>query len=293
MKKGLRITAIIVILLLAIGGAIFYFVYNSKPRLSVSILQFNELATNETNLTLEVKVKNTLPFKVTAGNLHFEIKSNDVVLAENTEAIPVSLNAFRSNTFQVPVRLYTDSIKKISKDLTLNNTDSTYYEFSLTLIDTNSSIIPDTLHFSDKQLLPTFKFPVVALKDIEVNHALSKKKREIIFTISVKNYSNSPIIIKNPSYGIALNDDANVIHGKQIGEIKIDAKSEKFIKAPVTLEGDKLLHNATKILFNKEDCLVRIRLDGQLITQNEMIDGCEIHTRVLANLKDLLDKQKK
>lgn len=287
-KAGICIS-VIVVMLLAVVFAFFYFL-KRQPRLNVSILQYNQLETDHTDIQLKVNLKNAFPVKIKADDLQLSIEANNEIIAETKDRIPVTLLPFKRNSFTVPVRLYSKKIKEQTKDLTPKSKDSTDYFFNIRLLKASPEfLLPDTIFYTYHRRVPTFKLPVVSLEKIETEHLLNQSKREVYFYIKVINFNNDPIILQNPQYSIQINDSKKVLHGKRNANVTVAANSSKVFKVLLNLDGQKLLKHAGHLLFNKSESKIQIKLDSKLLVENAVLDGCEIHTRISTNLESLLN----
>ncbi|MGR3812423.1 hypothetical protein [Jiulongibacter sp. NS-SX5] len=261
-----------------------------RPKVNLSILQYNQLEENHSNLNLQVTLKNPLPLKIRSENFKMKIIANNETLAESFGEVPLELKGLTKNTFKLPVRLYSETVKRQTKHLTPTSTDSTNYHIYLSFIQPSPSFfVPDTLEIEHTLKSPTFRMPEVSFEGMELNHLLSKKKRELLVTINVVNFSNDPIVLLNPSYSLQIDDDPEVLKGRRMGKVKINGSSAQKFTLNIDMDEKKLLRNTPELLFKKSESKINIRLDSKLLINNAILDGCEIHMNIATDFESLIN----
>ncbi len=279
--------AILVALLVLLAGGYFAFSKLSNvfyPKMTLSILQINQIGSEEANLDVEVSLKNRSPLAIDFESFSFYVSAENKELVKTDTAIPLSLKSFRTTRFKLPVKLNVHNIKSLSEESTK---DSLEYHFGMCLTNKKNFLLPDTISINSSETLPVYYLPKVMLTKIEPIKILKKGGPTFYLHLQIRNNNASPLEVKQPKYSATFEGTDVLLAGQYPKDLYIKAKSTKYLKIPVQMEKKTILEHAGKLLFNKDELDVNLIFEGNMVTRSEYIDGCHLRVIIKGNFKEL------
>jgi LEA14-like dessication related protein len=254
------------------------------PKVTFSILQVRDVSSSIANL----RVNNQIPFRLNFDHIDFRILANDHTLLETNGKSSLKINAFGKSSFEMPVKVHLDDIKRIAGK---SKNDSTEYLFKAMLIRKGSLFLPDSLEIVTQQRLPTFHLPQVSLVKIQRDKLLKKGGPTFFLDVLIENKNNTPMEILDASYAVLFEDKEVLFEGVYPHKVYVEPKSSKQVQLHVQMDKNTILKHTGKLLFNKKELEVRIVFKGLLATSNPYIDGCNVTIIIKGDFKELTSKK--
>ena len=254
------------------------------PKMTLSILQINQIGSAEANLDIQVSLKNRSPLAIDFDSFSFFVSAGNKSLIKTDTAIPLSLKSFRTTRFKLPVKLNVHNIKSLSNG---SSEDSLEYHFGLCLTNKENFLLPDTINIRSSEVLPVYHLPKVSLTKIEPIKILKKGGPTFYLHLQIRNNNLTPLEVKQPKYSATFAGKDVLLKGQYPKDLYIKPKSTKYLKIPVQMAKKTILGHVGKLLFNKDELDVSLVFEGNIVTQTEYIDGCHLRVVIKGDFKEL------
>ncbi|AWW00389.1 LEA type 2 family protein [Arcticibacterium luteifluviistationis] len=276
-------------ILLTAFWALYKFSGVFLPKMTLTVLQINRIGADNATLKIRVDLKNRSALSINLKDVNFKINAGGETLVETDTVVPVSMKAFKSSSFTVPVNLKLSQIKNLNYQKELQKQDSCLYSLMLEVVNEPSFFLPDTLFIKTEEKLPLYHLPEVVLTNMEPVKIFGSEGPKYNLTLLIKNKNLVPLVIKDPEYAVTFEGEDVLIEGFYGKDLVVPAKSSKTFLLPVQMDKETIIKHASKLIFNKSELDVNLIFKGNLQTNSEYIDGCNLVVKVKGNFKELVN----
>lgn len=252
MKKGLKITLIILLVLGAAAGTYLYF--NPKKALNVIIPEFRDI--EKINISLlkdtllidgEVRFENKSIFKLTLDSLIYHIRLDTLTLLSGRQHLKVRMQPSQEDTVDLNLRLPFRRLGREIKDL--QGRDSVAIVYNLRIVYAT---------WLGKAVLPYRKTMMIAVPvppELDIQGLSYKKRHHKLFyfdaRVKVINKGKLDLHISGLNYELLIKDKLRA-QGKDPQEIYVKPGSETLVTLPLRVEFDHVLKTLLNILTDKD-----------------------------------------
>ncbi len=173
------------------------------PRVEISIIEIKSLTADKTEMTVNVLLKNHLPFSFTADSLHYSIFINGVEVINSHHKKTITLDSSDSSWISLPLTILNHQLTSILKASERKDVDSVEYRLKATFF--TDIVFRKKFDVDIERLLPLIYIPEVTAEQIQVD-SLNFSRAVIQLLVSIKNKNVFPLEAKTMAYKFAIED---------------------------------------------------------------------------------------
>jgi LEA14-like dessication related protein len=304
MRKGWLI-ALGVLLLLGIGGYVYYNSLKSKarseggpydgtlkPRLEMSRLSISNITDESALLNMNVLIDNPLPISFKARKVDYTLYIDNEEVAKDAYDKVIEVKSEDSTSVLLPIRLYTKKMVGVLKRLEAAGTDSTDYRIRTTF-DMNVPIASErTFTVSQTMRAPVYHLPQFKVDDIDLGK-FGLNRADVAARILCTNDNKFPFDISDAKYSVTI-DGKQIAEGAQPEPILIKPQGTTPFMVPLTVKPGQSLGLLPKLLFKKEDTPVEVTFRCKIMSKsdNPMLKESQVATTIRGTVAELMKLSK-
>lgn len=274
MKRKARIFIIIlVLLLLAIGGFIYF--YNPKKAINLILPDLSRITFIHANVKkdavhtkVDVIVQNKSPYKLTIDTVYFQIKLNNESLLEESVPVQLEQKRYQIDTIEIPVNVSTKKLRGILEKL--KGTDSTGLEASC-YVKYNTIFGKVKLSYDKLFRIPVPIPPKIKVLKVErKKYNITEKKLFTNIQLEIINMGgNIDLQLTDIHYQLNIENELSS-EGVISKKVTIKPKSTETIEIPVEIKVEHPIKTVLDILTDNDKMNYTLNLQAMLI--ENMVD---------------------
>lgn len=304
MKKG-WIIAIGVLLLLGIGGYVYYNSLKSKaqseggaydgtlkPRLELSRFDLTNVTDESVQMNMHLLIDNPLPVGFKARKVDYTLYINNEEVAKDAYNKTIDVKSQDSTLLSLPATLYTKKMVSVLKRLEAAGTDSTDYRVRTTF-DLDVPIAGErTFTVSQSIRGPVVYIPEFKIADIDLGKFVLNRT-DVATKIVCTNKNKFSFNITDTHYSVTINGK-QIAEGDQPQPILIKQQGSTPFVVPMTVKPGQSLGLLPKMLFDKKDTPVEVAFRCKILDKsaNPMFNESKVVTTIKGSLADFIQQAK-
>ena len=300
MRKGWLI-ALGILLLLGIGGYIYYNSLKSKarseggaydgtlkPRLELSRFDLTDISDESVLMNMHLLIDNPLPIGFKARKVDYTLYIDNEEVAKDAYDKVIAVKSQDSTLLSLPVRLYLKKMAGVLKRLENAGKDSTDYRI-LTTFDMDVPLAGErTFTVSQSMRAPVYHIPQFKVADIDLGK-FGLNRTDVAATIVCTNKNNFPFSITDTQYSVSI-DGKQIAEGAQPQAIIIKKQGSTPFVVPMTVKPGQSLGLLPKMLFNKKNTPVEVSFRCKILDKsaNPMFNESKVITTIKGTLAELM-----
>ncbi|RYF78801.1 MAG: permease [Cytophagaceae bacterium] len=298
MKKGWLI-AIVIVLVLGIGGYIYYNSLKTKalseggsydgtlkPRLELSRFDLTDVTDESILMNMYLLIDNPLPIGFKARKVDYTLYIDNEEVAKDAYDKTIEVKSQDSTVIALPAKVFTKKLLNVLKRLEAAGTDSTDYRVRTTF-DLDVPIAGErTFTVTQSMRAPIYYIPEFKVADIDLGK-FGLNKTDVAATIVCTNKNKLPFNITDTHYSVTI-DGKMIAEGDQPQPILIKAQGSTPFVVPMTVKPGQSLGLLPKMLFDKKDTPVEVAFRCKILdkSDNPMFKESKIVTTIRGSLAD-------
>lgn len=260
MKKGLKITGSVLIIVL-LAGAAFFYLHTRKP-LNVIVPEFEAIEYAHISfmedtalINADLQFENKSFLKLDVDSLIYNIKLDTLTMLSKSQYIGIKLSPSQIDTVDLPVALPFKRLKKEIADL--QKQDSVGITFDLRIVYSTIFGRKSLPYKKTKQIA----VPVPPKLKIEKLEYVGRKKNMFDFNAHVKiiNKGKLDLHISDIAYDLIVKDNFSA-KGKDQQEIHLKPSSETEVVLPIKIEFRHLFKTLVNIATDNDQVDYRLKI---------------------------------
>ncbi|MES2386687.1 MAG: LEA type 2 family protein [Bacteroidota bacterium] len=297
--KKIIITLVVLALLGAAGYYGFYRFRHMKnseyeafalPKLRVARFQITNLTADETNLTVNLMVRNGIPGTFTADSLRYKIYTEGKEIARDQYPKSITLTSGDSVMINVPLKIKNRKLIHALKKMEMQGVDSVWYKMEGSAVVDLPIIDKKKFTYTDSVRGPALYIPTIEIEKIKIRK-LDLKGASLDVQVRMENPNAFPIDGRNTTYLIKV-DDEKWADGTIKGDLHIPAHGHKTFDQPVELNFKAMRKTVGDMIRNHKELNYYFETSGGIISKNRMIEGSKFKLTASGKVKALIEAAK-
>lgn len=282
MVKKILLGALIIITLLAGGFLMWRYVGYKKdknpnktflaPRLELAVVNVKEMTDEKTVMTVDMLIKNQLPFGFKIDSLQYEIFIKDTAVVKSTHSEPVQIKGADSSVVTLPITIYNNTLVSVLKNSENEGLDSVEYKISATFY--TDIIFKKEFNINIKRYYPLVFIPKVKIGKIEVD-SLSFKRAKLAVYATVDNKNIFDIKVKDVDYEFGIENNEPV-KGTLAGLTNIARQSTTDIEIPVEVNFKESSRSLWDLLKQGRDVNYTLTLIFKIDSEKNVMQNSKV-----------------
>jgi len=201
------------------------------PQLEILSIQITSLSVEETEMMLNLLVKNQLPFGMTADSLEYLVTLNDMEIIRNKYSKSFELDRFDSTWISLPFTLQNQNLKKIMKRNKQSNSDSVEFRLRASLY--SDIVFMKKFDIDIKKVSSMFYIPEMEVEHLKID-SLNFQRAALNLLLDIRNQNPFTIEMKDIRYRFAVENN-KWIEGAIPGLSVIKANDHTSLEIPFQL----------------------------------------------------------
>ena len=258
------------------------------PHIEKAQVKFSPLTNDESEINLNLLVKNHLPFRITAHSMQFGVYIDDEELVGSTYKKTTSLKAFGLSRVELPVVLYRADYDALVARKDEKKIESVTYQLKMSFFTYLFFKEKIKLEFTQKS--PLFHFPKLTTEYRNID-SISFSRTTIIILVSIQNDNIFPLRYPELSYMFSI-DDQEWSEGKIPGITEIKAHETTEFQIPVELAYKEVAKTLFEILKRSDKMKYTLKVNFNIESDINLISNARIMMEHKGSVKSLVMKSK-
>lgn len=258
------------------------------PHIENAQVKFSSLTDDESEINLNLLVKNHLPFRITAHSMKFGIYIDGEELVGSTYKKTTSLKAFGLSRVELPVVLYRSDYDALVTKKDEKKIDSVTYQLKMSFF--TYLFFKEKINLEFTQKSPLFHFPKMTTKYRKID-SVSFSRTTISILVSIRNDNIFPLRYPELSYMFSI-DGHEWSEGKIPGITEMKARETTEFQIPVELAYKEVAKTLFEILKRSEKMKYTLRMNFNIESDINLISNARIMMETKASVKSLVMKSK-
>lgn len=254
------------------------------PRVELSIVEITSLTAEKTEMTVNVLLKNQLPFSFTADSLQYSIFINDVEVIKNHHKKTITLKSNDTSWISLPLTIQNHHLKSVLKASERKDLDSVEYRLHATFF--TDIVFRKKFDVDIKRLLPLYHLPELTSKHIQID-SLNFSRAAILLNVSIRNQNVFSIKAKNIAYKFAI-EDHEWIEGVIPGVTEIKEQSVTELQIPIRLSFKEVSRTLFDLLKNGKNVKYKLDLSFRIDSENHSVMNSKVILNSSGSVKSLM-----
>lgn len=300
MKKRKPFKLLIVILLLVgVAFAVWYFFKKSKPdavtglkpHVEMSIARISDVTDSTVKMELKTLVHNPLPVGMHLKNINYVVKMNGRTIVEDHYNKPLQVKAADSSLLTLPAKVKIRNLRVEGDEEAAKGNDSADYHFKTILHFEKSFLGKDSLVLEMDKRLPLYRLPMIKMAGYDFKK-LGLKESDIVVKVEVTNLNPFSLEFQNPKYAMDLGKQKRFAEGAVTGITKVKAKSKDIYEIPLEVSLGKVIKAGAQIIGKGKELPFTFYLKSKIKSESEVLNNSDINLVMDGELKDVEAFQK-
>lgn len=258
------------------------------PRVELSIAEITSLTKEKTEMTVNVLLKNQLPFSFTADSLQYNISVNGVEVIKGHHKKTITLESNDTSWISLPLTIKNHQLKSILKASERKDIDSVEYRLQATFF--TDIVFRKKFDVDINRLLPLIYIPELTTKHIEVD-SLNFSRAAILLNVSIKNQNVFSIKAKNIAYKFAI-EDHEWIEGVIPGVTDIKEQSDTEIQIPLRLSFKEVSRTLFDLFKEGKNVTYKLELWFRIDSESHSVMNSKVILESSGSVKSLMKEVK-
>jgi LEA14-like dessication related protein len=255
------------------------------PEIRVSSMNITDIDDNYIRMVSTTVLDNNLPADIVMDSLDFDLLIDSSKVLQTTYPKKIELKKSDSATIRLPLELNIKKLANILERFEKENRDSADYTLNAHFRLKLPVMGKREFEVHKTKRLPAIREIKVKPDNINIHH-FGLKNTEMKMAVNVINKNVFPIKIKDGTYNVKIEDDAE-IEGKMQDMVNIPAKGTEKVTMMMKVKSGALPKLGWKILFRKKQTNFDLNFKGTVISENEMINNSTTKMHAHGTLDDL------
>ncbi|SEI45047.1 Late embryogenesis abundant protein [Dyadobacter sp. SG02] len=290
---------IIILLLLGIAVAIWYFFKKSKPdavtglkpHVEMSIAHISDVTDSTIKMELKTLLYNPLPVGMHLKRLNYVVKMNGKTIVEDHYNQPLEVKAADSSLLTLPAKVKIRNLRVEGDEEAAKGQDSADYHFKTILHFEKPFLGKDSLVLDMDKRLPLYRLPKVKMAGYDFKK-LGLKESDIVVKIEVTNLNTFSLQFRDPRYAMDLGKQKRFAEGAVTGITRVKAKSTEIYEIPLSVSLGKVIKAGAQMIGKGKELPFTFYFKSKIKSENEVLDGSDMNLIMDGELKDLEAFQK-
>ena len=254
------------------------------PRLELSLIEINSITEEKTDMTVNVTIKNQIPFSFTADSLQYKIFINGTEVMQNVYRKSIILKGSDSSQIALPFTVFNRDLLSVLKTNAQNHVDSVEYRLQLSFF--TPIMFRKKIDVEIKKVLPLVHLLELKVEDFKID-SLNFSRGAIQLLVSVKNENIYPIEARNIGYEFSI-EDHKWVKGIIPGLTIINPKSTKELSIPLKMSFKEVGKTLFDILKTRDSINYKLRLKFSIVSENNMLKNSRVIIKNTGSIKSLI-----
>lgn len=291
--------AMIVILIAALGFAVWYFFRKSepdpvsglKPRLDMSVARISDITDSTIKMELKTLVHNPLPLGMHVKKLNYVVRMNGKTIVEDHYGKSLTIEAADSSVLTLPAKVKIRNLRVEGDEEAKKGNDSADYQFETIVYLEKPFLGKDSLRLTIDKRLPLYRLPMIRMAGYDLKK-LGLKETDIVVKVEVANLNPFSLEFKNPVYVMDLGKQKRFAEGAVRGITKVKGKSKDVYEIPLSVSLGKLIKAAGQMVGKGKELPFTFYFKSKILSESEVLNGSDMNLVMNGELKDIETFQK-
>lgn len=254
------------------------------PRVEISIVEISSLTEEKTEMTVNVYIKNHLPFSFKADSIKFRIFINEVEVIKSLHKKTITLKSNDTSWISLPLTIQNHQLKSVLEASEQMELDSVEYRLIASFF--TNFIFKKKFDVDIKRLLPLIYIPELSSNHIQLD-SLNFSRAAIQLNVSIKNQNLFSIKAKNIAYKFAI-EDHEWIEGEIPGYTDIKEQSITELQIPISISFKEVSRTLFDLLKKGDNVEYNLVLNFKIDSENQSVKNSKVILKSSGSVKSLM-----
>ncbi len=222
-----------------------------------------------------VIIKNPLPVAINLTGLNYVMKVEGTQAAQGSYKKPIQLPASGEQTITLPMTVSAKAIDAVNDKLEKQGRDTAVYSF-INTVHTDLPIAGERqFNVTIEQRLPMVWLPELKPGDLDIKK-FTLKNAGVKMTMHVTNPNSFAIRMKDGKYSMSI-DGEHTMSSEMQEVVSLPAKQTVPVAMFLSTKTGKALELGWKALFDKKDTKYKLKFDGQVLSNEKLLQNASMH----------------
>jgi len=297
--KGISKWLVILILIVALALAVWYFFKKSKPdpvtglkpHVEMSIARISDVTDSTIKIDLKTLVYNPLPVGMHLKNINYVVKMNGKTIVEDHYNKPLEVKATDSSLLTLPAKVKIRNLRVEGDEVAAKGQDSADYHFKTILHFEKSFLGKDSLVLEMDKRLPLYRIPMIKMAGYDFKK-LGLKESDIVVKVEVTNLNPFSLEFQDPKYAMDLGKQKRFAEGAVTGITKVKSKSKHIYEIPLSVSLGKVIKAGAQMIGKGKELPFTFYFKSKIKSENDVLNNSDINLIMDGELKDVEAFQK-